>query len=379
MKIPLHAAVVLCLGALVTMPGGTAAASPHPDHSTVDSLPECRQGIHEEGTYGHDSGLPRGKYAFVVNSDNPQGTNGSLVVLDRRTQQVIKTVSQGLGRLPDAVAVQCDGSTAYVANFASDSLSVVDTESGTVTATVPVGDQPAQVVLSPDGRYAYVVNTGEISTAGSISVLDTKTNRVVRTITAGFNPFRMALTADGRHAYVVTDNTVRLLDTRNGKTLATLGNPSSNGLLVGLALAPNGQRLYAVDSTSNHVLVIDARTFTFAHAPVALPGFGLAGNAAVSPDSSLLYVTELGSTDVAVVDTATDTAQPTTITVGRNPTNVAFTPGGGKAYVTSSLDDPKGLNIINTSQGRVTSQINVGSGPFDVALVDTDRPGQSKP
>ncbi|MER6076202.1 hypothetical protein ABT187_47235 [Streptomyces sp. NPDC001817] len=311
---------------------------------------------------------PGGGYAFVVNSDNPHGNNGSLVVLDRRTQKVVKAVSQGLGRLPNAVAARCDGATAYVANFADNSLSVVDIMSGKVTTTVPVGDQPAQVVLSPDGRYAYVVNTGEISIAGSISVLDTRTNRVVRTITAGFNPYRLALAADGRRAYVVTDNTVQLLDISTGTTLATLNNPEADGLLVGLALAPNGKRLYAVDSITNQVLVIDSRTFTFAHASIKVPGFGSAGNAAVSPNNSLLYVTEMGSTDLAVVDTAT--ARPTTITVGRSPTNVTFTPNGEQAYATSSLDDSKGLNIINTSRGQVTSQNNVGSGPFDVALVD---------
>ncbi|MEV4559995.1 hypothetical protein AB0K51_23805 [Kitasatospora sp. NPDC049285] len=311
------------------------------------------------------------EYAFIVDSDDPQGFNGSLVVLDRRTQRVVETVSTGFGQLPNAVAVQRDGTTAYVANFYSNSLSVVDTRAAAVTATVAVGEQPVQVLVSPDGRTVYVVNSGSPTIAGSIMVIDAATLQVVRTLAIGANPIRMALAPGGQQAYVVTDNSVRLLDLGTGQTLATLDSPNSGGLLISLTLAPDGRRLYAVDATTNQVLDIDACSLTLLHAPIGLPGFGVAGNAAVSPDGSLLYVTESASTDVAVVDTATDTARPATLTVGRNPTNVAFTPDGTAAYLTSSLDDPKGLSIIDPANTRVTSQLNVGSGPFDLALVDT--------
>ncbi|MEV6681723.1 hypothetical protein AB0N09_33345 [Streptomyces erythrochromogenes] len=308
-----------------------------------------------------------------MNSDNPQGTNSSLVILDRRTDTVVKTVSQGVGRQLNAVAVRRSGATSYVASFADDSVAVVDTRTAAVTTTIPVGDQPAQVVLSADECRAYVVNTGDVTIAGGISVIDTTTNQVTGTLTAGSNPYRIALAPDGNHAYVVTDNTVVRLDLRTGQILDTVQNPNTGGLLVGLALAPGGRHLYAVDSENNNVLVIDACTMTLTGTPIALPGEGLAGNAAVSPDGKLLYVTESGSTEVAVVDTVTATARPDTITVGRNPTNVAFTPDSSHAYVTSSLDDPKGLNIVNTRTSLVENQLNVGSGPFDVALITVGR------
>ncbi|MEV6681947.1 YncE family protein [Streptomyces erythrochromogenes] len=313
--------------------------------------------------------LPQGEYAFVVNSDNPQGTDSSLVILDRRTDTVVKTVSKGLGRLPNAIAVQRSGATSYIANFADASVSVVDTRTAAVTATVPVGEQPAQVALSADGCRAYVVNTGDISTAGGVSVIDTATNRVTDTLTVGFNPLRIELAPDGRSAYAVTDNTLVRIDLRTGQTVGTVRNPNTGGLLVGLALTPDGTRAYAVDSAAGRVLAVDTRTMTLTGGPIDLPGIGLAGNAAVSPDGRLLYVTESASNDVAVVDTATATARPGTITVGRNPTNVAFTPDSGHAYVTSSLDDPKGLSVVNTATSKVEARLNTGSGPFDVALV----------
>jgi YVTN family beta-propeller protein len=38
---------------------------------------------------------------------------------------------------------------AYVANYQSDSVSVIDTASNTVVATVPVGSQPVGVAITP--------------------------------------------------------------------------------------------------------------------------------------------------------------------------------------------------------------------------------------
>ncbi len=45
---------------------------------------------------------------------------------------------------------------AYVANLGADSVSVIDTATQTVAATIAVGDDPDGVAVSPDGRAAYV-------------------------------------------------------------------------------------------------------------------------------------------------------------------------------------------------------------------------------
>src|SRR6266849_547374 len=47
---------------------------------------------------------------------------------------------------------------AYVANSASSSVSVIDTASKTVVATVGVGTSPTRVAITPDGTRAYVTN-----------------------------------------------------------------------------------------------------------------------------------------------------------------------------------------------------------------------------
>jgi YVTN family beta-propeller protein len=89
---------------------------------------------------------------------------------------------------------------AYIANNISDTVSVIDTESNTVTATIPVGAAPLGVAVTPDGNSVYVTNIS----ASTVSVIDTATNTVSATIPVGFSgaPKGVAVTPDGSKVYV---------------------------------------------------------------------------------------------------------------------------------------------------------------------------------
>ena len=63
-----------------------------------------------------------------------------------------------VGSGPYGVAVSPDGTKVYVANDNSNTVSVIDTATNTVTATVPVGSYPSGVAVSPDGTKVYVAN-----------------------------------------------------------------------------------------------------------------------------------------------------------------------------------------------------------------------------
>ena len=72
----------------------------------------------------------------------------------------------------------------------------------TVTATIPVGNAPEGVAVTPNGAYAYVSNWNN----SSVSVISTATNTVTATIT-GFNkPTYVAVTPNGEYAYVSNTN-----------------------------------------------------------------------------------------------------------------------------------------------------------------------------
>src|SRR5229473_1136359 len=63
---------------------------------------------------------------------------------------------------------------AYITNQSSSTVSVIDTATDTVIATIPVGLTPFGVAVKPDGSKVYVTH----ECANAVSVIDTATNTV---------------------------------------------------------------------------------------------------------------------------------------------------------------------------------------------------------
>jgi len=96
-----------------------------------------------------------------------------------------------VGAIPKGVATTPDGTRAYVTiNFPNNFVSVIDTATKTVVATIPVGVAPNAVAITPDGTRAYVTNDG----SDTVSVIDTTTSTVVATIPVGVGPVAVAIT-----------------------------------------------------------------------------------------------------------------------------------------------------------------------------------------
>jgi len=88
------------------------------------------------------------------------------------------------------VAITPNGAFAYVGNTCDSTISVINTATNTVVATVAVGSQPQNMALTPDGALAYTSNF----MTGNLSVIDTATNTVVDTVqAAGTQPLGIAI------------------------------------------------------------------------------------------------------------------------------------------------------------------------------------------
>ncbi|MFB6248070.1 MAG: YncE family protein [Salinibacter sp.] len=125
---------------------------------------------------------------------------GQLLVFDA-SQAPSLTVTDTLqvGRQPWHPVISGDGTTAYVPNKKSNTVSVVDLTNPSVTATIK-GEglaQPHGTALSPDGRYLFVSNnnregtytpSGDNPNAGTVTVIDTQTNEITKVIEVGTYP-----------------------------------------------------------------------------------------------------------------------------------------------------------------------------------------------
>ena len=70
---------------------------------------------------------------------------------------------------------------AYVTNEGAGSVSVIDTATNTIVATVPVGSNPDGIAVTPNGAFAYVAQ----ESATTVSVIDTATNTITATVPDG--------------------------------------------------------------------------------------------------------------------------------------------------------------------------------------------------
>jgi len=94
---------------------------------------------------------PSGTKVYVTNNNSP----GTVSVIDTATNTVTATINNG-GIFPYGVAVSPDGKKVYVGNNGGGTVSVIDSATNTVTATVNVRGTPVGVAVNPAGTKRYM-------------------------------------------------------------------------------------------------------------------------------------------------------------------------------------------------------------------------------
>jgi len=120
---------------------------------------------------------------------------------------------------------------------------------------------------------------------------------------------------------------------------------------------------YVANSTGNSVSAIDTATNTVVGSPI--PVGSQPTGVAVTPDGIRAYVTDRGVASVSVIATATN-ALLATVTVGLQPIGVAVTPDGTRVYVANRSSNT--VSVIATATDNVVATVKVGSAPFGVAV-----------
>jgi YVTN family beta-propeller protein len=181
--------------------------------------------------------LAQADMAYVAHA----GVN-NVSVIDTSTDKVVATIL--VSNVYD-VAVNLAGTRVYVANGniggTVSMVSVIDTSINQVVATIPVvGNSSGPIAVNPTGNRVYVAgyNSGYV-----VNVIDTGTNSVIATIPTGHANDIVINPADTR-VYVATGGAggmVSVIDTSTNKVAATipLGTWQADSMIVN----PTGTRL----------------------------------------------------------------------------------------------------------------------------------------
>ena len=162
---------------------------------------------------------------------------------------------------------------AYVSNGGSNTVSVLDLVYLRQDRTLQVGTQPTGMAVNPKRNEVYVVNAGTPSTIGSVSVIDTSTNQVVATIPVHKLPYFIDVDAAGRRAYVANSgsNSVSILDLDQRREIGVIGTGEQPGL-ARISLDMRSLVVTNRGSSSVSIFAVAAVAATPHHRPARLPG-----------------------------------------------------------------------------------------------------------
>jgi YVTN family beta-propeller protein len=292
--------------------------------------------------------LSHAQNAYITNAGD-----GTVSVINTVTNTVSATIP--IGANAAGVAVTPDGSRVYVTNQLAGAVSVINTASNTVIANIPVGTNPIGVAVTPDSSKVYVANAG----ANAVSVIDTASNIVIATVPVSISPAGLAVTPDGKKVYVTSYQAtfmVSVIDTAINTVTATISVACGFCYALGVAITPDGSTVYIGNNGINTVSVISTVTnMVVANVVVGTSPVGLA----ITPDGSKVYVGNAFSSDVVVIATANNTVTAA-IPVGGSE-GVSVTPDGSKVYVAIPSG---GVSVIDTATNTVSgSPITVGANP----------------
>jgi YVTN family beta-propeller protein len=305
---------------------------------------------------------------------------------------------------------------AYVANSGTKNVSVIDTATNTITATVALPDTQLTihpyaygVAIGASGQYVYVglqdtnevvvidaarnvvvkriglgtdspgglaVNTAETrlyvasNKSNTLIVIDitgsgaAEVGRVTVNDAAISNPEGVVLSTDGLKAYVANSTKgsiaeISLDETNNVYTRTTLIPLVNNAEPMGLTINSTGTKLYAA-SLNGTASMIDTASRAVTDLPVAVGNISVA----ITPDNSKIYAPSNSLDKIYVIDGVANTVSATTYAATPGPYSGSVTPDGAKLFLTMNT-----VSAGNTVQVFTTA--NLSTAPVVIDLTAT--------
>ena len=295
--------------------------------------------------------------------------------------------------------------TLIVGNKEENSLAIVDPADGKVLGRVATGIGPHEVVVSADGKTAFVANYGTGQAPGStLSVIDLINQREIRKFDLSplSRPHGLAMaggkvyfTAEANRIVGRYDPSANKIDWLAGTGQATthmvVAGPQPDQLFTSniggdsisviergvvttipvgkgpeaLDVSPDGKELWTAHSRDGGVSIIDVAGKKVI-ATLAL-GTKRSNRLKFTPDGKRVLITDLDAGELLILDAATR-KEVKRINVGKTPEGILMAKDGSRAYVCVAGDDK--IAILDLKTLQVTGHIATGKGPDGMAWAD---------
>ena len=348
-------------------------------------------------------------HAGTSNSLMDISTDGALLACSNRDSGTVtivnlathlKTHEIKVGSKPEGVTFVGSSHRLAVAVYGDDAIVHLDADTGDITATTPVFDEPYGLVSNLAGTHVYVT----LDYPGQVVEIDTAahTHVVTQTWNAGRFLRGIAIPDSSDRVYVTEYYTANVLavDLNSGAVTDTWKGTSTDNLARQLILNPKRQKAYLPHIrsrvTANHG---SGSIFPYLSIVDTIEGDGkrrtripidtvfstsITSNAwevGVSPDATQLYVVFAGTNDMFACEIINDDYREIglrrKLSLGANPRAVRVAPDSQTVYVYNALDfnvmafDTESLKRVATigvTDNPLTEQILEGKKLFYTAL-----------
>jgi len=242
-------------------------------------------------------------------------------------------------------------------------------ENGTRLGEVKVGNFPHEAILSPDGRWLYVSDNGVLwmtddgEGSNTISVVDVRAMKKAGAIDLGRfrRPHGLAWDATKKLLLVTTERPDGLLmvDAAARKVLRDYDVQGKSPHMV--ALGPGGEWAFVSNVDSGAVAAVQLKTGAVSLIPTgARPQGGV-----LAPDGGRLYVVNTGADRITIIDARSRKAVGT-IPTGKGPGRIAITPDG-KTLV-YNLQGDLSVGFADIATGRQVATVDLGGRSLSLTM-----------
>ncbi len=216
------------------------------------------------------------------------------------------------------------GGFLLVLNKTGNTLSILNPGDFKLLGTVPVGEGPHEVVVTDDGRTAYVTNYGSRIAGNTLSEIDIPAMKERRRVNLGplFRPHGIKVIGGKVYFSAESNRTIARFDPKSGSVDWIMGTGESG----------------------SHMVV-------------------------GTNDEKFFYTSNIGSntvTMIALADAPPARTEVFQIPVGKQPEAIDLSPDGKEVWVGLNIDN--GIDVIDTKTRKVEKRIDLGARPYRVVF-----------
>ena len=270
--------------------------------------------------------------------------------------QLLKTIP--VGKDPAEMCVDPNGKRIFVGEVGKKSIAVIDIASQSVTGSMTAPDlkKPDGCMVSPDSSKLYMLD----SQGAAAFVFSTDSLKLLTKITVGTQPRRAIFTRDGKLVLVSNghSDSLTVIDDASGKVVRTIKTGKEPRDML---WTPDGKFLAVALIVDDSIAYFNADTLELDQQV----GTGRSPQRiAISADGELMYSLSRYENAVSIADVTKSGERRfvSSIPVGRNAFNMTISADGRYLYTANSTVD-NSISIVDLRLGKVMNTMYVGKDP----------------